>query len=95
MWHKLTYKLGSPSDVSLDVSVAFISVFRDAGQPLEMAVLIDKETNSSATTIYFSPAASAFAKLYPAATPCDKPSPEMVRVYAGEQACWPVLFPQS
>lgn len=67
-----------------------------AGRPAEMAVFISHQSEGRLhceVIAYFPPASKALAKAL-GATPCERPSPDVLRLLAGSGASWPALFPE-
>lgn len=67
-----------------------------AGRPREMAVFISHQSEGRLhceVFAYFSPASAALAKALGAA-PCGRPSPEVLRLFAGAEDAWQALFPE-
>jgi hypothetical protein len=62
----------APSD---QIQEAFLPFFTAAGQPTDMAVFSRYDLEKNMVTVYFSPGASALAKMF-GATPCEKPKNE-------------------
>ena len=74
---------------------AFQAGFILAGKPVEMAVFTRHESEGRLhceVLAYFSPAAASIARLVEA-EPCEKPSRGGLGLLAGDEGCWPVLFP--
>ena len=95
MWHSLA--LGSGADASTQKSKiqnAFYLAFVSIGGPPDMAMFsaTDAVAGAKGITLYFSPAATAFAKTVNAA-PCEKPAIKGLFLMAGEKRCWATLFP--
>lgn len=67
-----------------------------AGRPTEMAVFISHQSAGRLhceVFAYFSPAAATLARALDA-VPCGRPSPEILRLFAGAEDAWPALFPE-
>ena len=74
-----------------------LRAFSDAGSPAEMAAFIRHESKGRLhceVKIYLSPMLIAVAKSVDAA-PCEKPSPVGLRLLAGTQDSWGILFPEQ
>ena len=96
MWHYLF--LGNGADAFLPttkIQEAFMLAFMAAGGPVEMAIFSKSSPGAHDVTLYFSPAATPFAKTIPGVVPCNKPSQENIGLIAGDQRCWDILFPSA
>ena len=74
----------------------FDQFVRKNGCSIELAIFTRNESEGRLhceVTAYFSPAASEIAKLFKA-TPCQKPSRDNLDLFAGDENCSAVLFPQ-
>jgi hypothetical protein len=72
-------------------------MFARAGDPPNMAVFTRLESEGRLhceLVVYFSPAAHEAADMF-GADPCEKPVRAGLDLFAGNTACWPVLFPES
>jgi hypothetical protein len=72
-------------------------MFAGAGDPPNMAVFTRLESEGRLhceLVVYFSPAAREAADIF-GADPCEKPVRAGLELFAGNSACWPVLFPES
>ena len=82
---------------STEIEEAFQPLFAAAGNPADMAVFTryDSEGHLQCEVMaYFSPAAAEVARLFDA-EPCARPPRDGLGLLAGDQRCWPVLFPGS
>ena len=99
MWHGLFVGGGVAAfNPSMEIIKIFPVVFMAAGQPYDMAVFTaDDDPNDDGKrdfTFYFSPSAAfALKKHFPQMAPCEKPKREGLGLHAGDQRCWPILFP--
>lgn len=74
---------------------AFLPLFAAAGQPTDMAVFSRYDLEKNIVTVYFSPGASALAKMF-CATPCEKPKKEgRLSLLVGDQRCLKLFFPSA
>ena len=83
-----------PSD---EIEKAFGPLFRTAGLPADMAVFMRHVSEGHLqcqVTAYFPPAAAELARAF-AAGPCIKPARDGLGLLAGDERCWPVLFPDG
>ena len=99
MWHGLFVGGGvAAHNPAIAILRAFITEFAAAGGPHDMAVFTsDDDPNDDGKrdfTFYFSPSAAiALKKHLPQMAPCEKPTREGLGLHAGDQRCWPILFP--
>ena len=98
MWHGIF--LGNGADAftrTTQIQSSFMLAFMASGGNIEMAMFSKSESMEDAheVTIYFSPAASAFAKTILGVSPCEKPSREKLGLLVGDMRCWNVLFPPT
>lgn len=97
-WHSLPLGDGMTADeLSEEIREAFQAVYRSAGEPLDMAVFTRHESEGRLhceVIAYFSPSASAVAKLFDA-DPCQGPARGGLCLLAGDEGSWSVLFPES
>ena len=80
-----------------EIENAFQPLFSAAGNPAEMAVFTRYDSEGRLqceVTAFFSPAAAAVATLL-GAQPCVKPRRDGLILLAGDERCWPVLFPKG
>jgi hypothetical protein len=83
-----------PSD---EIEDAFLPLFSATGNPVDMAVFTryDSEGHLQCEVkAFFSPAAAQVATLLDA-RPCVQPRRDALILLAGDQRCWPVLFPEG
>ena len=71
----------------------FFKYFTTNGAQEGMGVFAKQVQSLNATTIYFTPAAAAIAKLYGAAN-CRPPSSDGIKLLFGPDTCWN-LFPDK
>jgi len=79
-----------------EIEAAFLAAFAAAGRLPEMAVFTRPESEGRLhceIMAYFSPAAYEVAQAFDA-EPCGKPVRAGLGLLAGQEACWPVLFPE-
>lgn len=80
---------------SNQIQQAFLPVFAAAGQPTDMAVFSRYDLQKNIVTVYFSPGASALAKMY-GAIPCEKPKKENgLGLLVGDQRCLQLFYPTA
>jgi len=87
-------ELGDQREVygkTLAIEKLFTPLFAVAGCPGEMAVFYRYDRYRNIETAYFSPAAHEVAKRFNA-TPCEKPSRELLRLILGDDGCELLLF---
>ena len=73
------------------------SLLTEGGKPTDMAVFTRHESDGRLhcdVVAYFSPAAAELARAFDA-DPCEKPARGGLSLLAGDQQCWPVLFPDG
>ena len=83
------------SMISDDIERAFLKSYIAAGKPHDMAVFKRSESEGHLhceVTAYFPPAAAEVARAFDA-QPCGRPSRLGLTLLAGDELCWPVLFP--
>ncbi len=83
-----------PSD---EIREKFLLLFESAGNPAGMAVFTRNDSVDRLhceVSAYFSPAAAEIAQAFDA-KPCERPLRPGLDLLAGNQGCWPVLFPQG
>lgn len=98
-WHGLFLGSGDKAlPERLQILQDFIPAFAIAGQPDDMAIFSIggfTEAGPHEVTLYFSPAASAFAKTIPGVAPCEKPPRENLGLAVGNiPGAWHALFPE-
>lgn len=79
-----------------DIEARFLAAYVKAGRPPGMALFSRHESEGRLhceVALYFSPAAAAVAQQFDA-HPCARPSPQGLGLLAGDDACWPALFPE-
>lgn len=79
------------------IETEFQQAFAEAGSPAEMAVFTRLESESRLhcdLVVYFSPAARAVASEFDGIA-CEKPARPGLDLFAGDAACWSVLFPEE
>ena len=84
----------TPSD---EIEKIFQRAFLDAGKPSDMAVFIRPESEDRLyceVIAYFSPSALDVAKAFDA-RPCTKPTRMGLKLLAGDEHCWSVLFSEN
>lgn len=69
---------------------AFSPVFGAAGCPIDMALFSRMDHN--VVTMYFTPQASDFGKLF-GAVPCEQPPREGTALLIGDQRAWEHFYP--
>lgn len=96
-WFTLDLGDGLTASEPLDrIEDLFRIEYLRAGRPTEMAVFISHQSEGRLhceVFAYFSPAAAALAKALDA-VPCERPSPEVLRLFAGAGDAWLALFPE-
>lgn len=83
-----------PSD---KIREAFLPLFAAAGNPEDMAVFTRNDSEEHLhceVSVYFSPAASAVAKLFDA-KPCEIPLRNGLDLLVGDKNCWSILFSEQ
>lgn len=97
-WHSLPLGDGmTADDLSEEIRAAFQSMFSSAGGPFDMAIFTRHESEGRLhceVIAYFSPSASALAKLF-GAGPCQSPERGGLSLLAGDEGSWAVWFPES
>jgi hypothetical protein len=81
---------------SVQIEKAFLELSAASGNPADMAVFTRYDSEGRLqceVTAYFSPAAAEVARMF-AADPCARPARTGLDLLAGDQRCWPVLFPE-
>lgn len=81
---------------SAEIEERFMPFFAAAGKPLEMAVFTRPESENRLyceVMAYFSPASADVAKEC-GAHPCAKPERPGLRLLAGDEQSWSILFPE-
>lgn len=77
------------------IQEAFLPLFAAARQPTDMAVFSRYDLEKNIVTVYFSPSASALAKMFDA-TPCEKPRKEgRLSLLVGDQRCLDLFWPSA
>ena len=79
-----------------DLEELFLEQFASAGKPLDMAIFTRAESEGRLhceVIAYFSPAAGNIARNFDAEA-CERPSRSGLGLLAGDQSCWPLLFPE-
>lgn len=77
------------------IQEAFLPLFAAAGQPTDMAVFSRYDLEKNIVTVYFSPGASALAKMF-GASPCEKPKKEgRLSLVVGDQRCLELFYPST
>ena len=80
---------------SSQIQEAFRPLFAATGQPTDMAVFSWYDLEKNMVTVYFSPGASALAKMF-GATPCEKPKKEgRLSLLVGDQRCLELFYPSA
>ncbi|MBI1906364.1 MAG: hypothetical protein HYS20_09050 [Rhodocyclales bacterium] len=96
-WFTLDLGDGLTASEPLDrIEDLFRVEYRRAGRPTDMAVFISHQSEGRLhceVFAYFSPASAALAKGL-GAVPCGRPSPDVLRLFAGAGDAWPALFPE-
>jgi hypothetical protein len=80
--------------VSEQIEEKFLSLFEEAGKPVDMAVFTRSESEGRLhceVTAYFSPAAWNVARAFDA-EPCEKPLRDGLGLLAGDPHCWSFFF---
>jgi hypothetical protein len=94
-WYFVSLGDGMTSDiVSGEVEEAFAPAFNAAGKPSDMAVFTRPESEGRLhceVIAYFSPASREVAKSFHA-TPCERPLRARLKLLAGDESSWSVLF---
>lgn len=97
-WYALSLGDGVMSGgLSPGIEERFLSFFAAAGKPPEMAVYTRPESENRLyceVIAYFSPAAVDVAKAC-GGHPCAKPDRSGLRLLAGDEQSWSILFPES
>jgi hypothetical protein len=97
-WYVLSLGDGVISGgLSAEIEERFMPLFTAAGKPLEMAVYTRPESENRLyceVIAYFSPASADVAKAC-GAHPCAKPERLGLRLLAGDEQSWSILFPES
>lgn len=98
IWYSVSLGDGMLAPVPAEkIREAFLPLFKQAGNPLDMAVFTRLESEGRLhceVIAYFSPAASELANEFEA-EPCKRPSRGGLGLLAGDTACWSILFPDS
>lgn len=79
------------------IKTVFLSEYKKAGCPKDMAVFIRHESEGSLhceVKAYFSPATFIVANKIDADR-CTRPSPDNLSLLAGSEDSWPLFFPES
>ena len=82
---------------SAEIEERFQRVFITSGRPAEMAVFTHSELEDRLhceVIAYFSPALADVAKAFDA-SPCAKPIRKGLKLLAGDERSWSVLFPKN
>ena len=81
--------------VAAEIEARFLPLFTLAGKPADMAVFTRREDGGLHCEVvaYFAPAARAVADAFEA-KPCARPSRTGLELLAGDERCWPALFPE-
>jgi hypothetical protein len=97
-WYALSLGDGvMASGPSAEIEERFLPFFAAAGKPPEMAVYTRPESENRLyceVIAYFSPASVDVAKACDA-HPCAKPERSGLRLLAGDEQSWSILFPES
>ena len=94
-WHSKTLGDGMWADgAAEEITSCFQQCFESAGRPAALAVFTRHAEGRLHCEVvaYFSPAAGAVAKALEAG-PCPRPIRTGLVLLAGEERCWPLLFP--
>lgn len=77
-----------------EIEESFQPMFESAGRPIVMAVFVRREEGDvhCEVTAFFSPTAREIAERFEA-LPCPHPAREGLELLAGDEGCWPILFP--
>lgn len=99
MWYGLFLGSGVTAlQPTLKIQQSFLVEFAVAGQSDDMAIFSKSggtEAGTHEVTLYFSPAAAAFAKTIPGAAPCTKPPSDGLSLLVGNSpGAFHVLFPE-
>lgn len=98
IWYSLSLGDGITATMpTAEIEEKFQKSFIASGKPPEMAVFTRPESEGRLhceVVAYFSPAASAIAKVFDA-EPCEKPARTGLGLLAGDERAWSVLFPES
>lgn len=85
-------------DTSLEKLGAYVKqALARAGDPPDMAVFTRLESEGRLhceLVVYFSPAARQAAEIFES-EPCEKPVRAGLDLFAGNPACWSMLFPEA
>lgn len=97
-WHSLSLGDGMMAhESSEEICAAFLQLSKSTSFPLDMAVFTRHESEGRLhceVIAYFSPAATGLANAFDAET-CERPSRSGLGLLAGDDKCWPILFPES
>jgi hypothetical protein len=92
-WYSKALGDGVQAGAPLDqIQKAFLPLFANAGQPVDMAVFSRYDLKANVVTVYFSPGASQLATMFNA-TSCQKPSDDGIGLLVGDHGCWQLFFP--
>jgi hypothetical protein len=89
--------LGNGADArprTLELQSIFKKAYIASGANVEMAMFSSAQSKEydHEVTIYFSPAASTFAKTIDAAYPCERPARKEIVLLFGDHRCWNFLY---
>lgn len=82
---------------TIQISDAFFQYIMRVGHRPEAAIFNGTRRSDDGRRhiiLYFSPAASAFAKAVKGSEPCEKPHREGLALQAGDARAWELLFPE-
>jgi hypothetical protein len=83
--------------LSAQVEETFLSLFEEAGKPVDMAIFTRSESEGRLhceVIAYFSPAAENAARIYDA-EPCEKPLRNGLGLLAEDPRCWTLFFSEA